>query len=53
MHVLNIDLTQSPELSPVMDFALFTPLYPSTRHVDTNGYIFTYNKDFIMSIQVH
>ena len=52
-HVLNIDLAQSPELSPVMDFSLFTPPFASTRHVDINGYIFTYNKDVLVSIQVN
>jgi len=53
LHVLNIDLPQSPELSPEMDFDLFTPLFPSTRHVHINGYIFTYIKDFLVSIQVN
>jgi hypothetical protein len=53
LSIIIIDLAQSPELSPVMDFSLFTPPFASTRHVDINGYIFTYNKDVLVSIQVN
>ena len=28
-------------------------LFPSIRHVDINGYIFTYNKDSLVLIQVN